>query len=257
MGQLGRVGGLGHGERIYAVRFIEDTGYVVTFRQVDPLYTIDLSQPGNPTVVGELKVAGYSAYLHPVGKDLLLGVGQDAGEDGRTTGTQVSLFDVSDPAKPTRVAQYAVGSQSSSSAEFDHHAFLYWPKTGLVVIPLQLYDWDGGNVNQFVGALGLRVGSDSIEEIGRISHPSDEYSLWDVQRATVIGSRVSTLSAAGLLASKLTDLTAGPFVEFPSKPIYTQCGGPYTKETATTDCPYYGDPGSTEPMPMPATAGAE
>ena len=107
---LGQVGGLGKGERIYAVRFIGDVGYVVTFRQVDPLYTLDLSQPARPRVVGELKIRGYSAYLHPLAADLLLGIGQDASERGTTLGTQVSLFDVSDPARPSRLHQWAVAA---------------------------------------------------------------------------------------------------------------------------------------------------
>ena len=81
--QIGKVGGLGKGERIYAVRFLGDVGYLVTFRQVDPLYTLDLSNPAAPKVAGELKITGYSAYLHPIGEDLLLGVGQDATEQGR------------------------------------------------------------------------------------------------------------------------------------------------------------------------------
>ena len=99
--QAGRIGELGKGERVYAVRFVGDTGYVVTFRQIDPLYTLDLSQPERPRVLGELKIPGYSAYLHPIGEDLLLGVGQDADENGRPLGTQLSIFDVSDLRKPT------------------------------------------------------------------------------------------------------------------------------------------------------------
>ena len=101
---VGRADGLGRGERIYAVRFVGDKGYVVTFRQVDPLYTLDLSKKTDPRVVGELKILGYSAYLHPISDDLLLGVGQDATAQGRTTGTQLSLFDVSDPRNPARKA---------------------------------------------------------------------------------------------------------------------------------------------------------
>src|SRR4051794_12456497 len=242
MGQVGRLGGLGAGERIYAVRFIGNTGYVVTFHQVDPLFTLDLSHPGSPTVAGELQVAGYSAYLHPLGKDLLLGVGQDAGDDGRATGTQISLFDVSDPAHPKRLAKYAVGSHASSTAEFDHHAFLYWPKTGLVVIPLQLYDYENSDPTPFVGAIGLHVDRDGIDEVGRVAHPSDDCSLWDVQRATVIGERVFTLSSAGMLASKLSDLSeAAPFLTFPDKPVYTSCGGPYAKGApeSAQSCPVY------------------
>jgi len=72
--QVGQVRGLGRGERIYGVRFLDDIGYVVTFRQIDPLYTIDLSAPARPRVAGELEVEGVSTYLHPIGKDLLLGV---------------------------------------------------------------------------------------------------------------------------------------------------------------------------------------
>jgi hypothetical protein len=82
----GEVGGLGRGERIYAVRLIGDEGYVVTFRQTDPLYTLGLSDSASPRVAGELKIPGYSAYLHPVGDHLLLGVGQEATEDGLLPG---------------------------------------------------------------------------------------------------------------------------------------------------------------------------
>ena len=108
--EVGRVGGIGRGEQIYAVRFIGDAGYVVTFRQVDPLYTLDLSDAAEPRVVGELKIPGYSAYLHPVGDGLLLGIGQDANSDGITSGVQASLFDVSDPAAPARLSHVGLGS---------------------------------------------------------------------------------------------------------------------------------------------------
>ena len=135
--QAGRVGGLGKGERVYSVRFVGDTGYVVTFRQVDPLFTLDLSQPERPRVLGELKIPGYSAYLHPIGDDLLLGVGQDVDEkSGRPLGTQLSIFDVSDLRKPTRLHTQHLG-QGWSEAEHDHHAFLFWPRTGLVMIPFE------------------------------------------------------------------------------------------------------------------------
>ncbi len=81
---------------------------------------------------GELKIRGYSAYLHPIGDGLLLGIGQDATEEGRVLGTQASLFDVSDPAAPRRLDSFALG-KGWSEAEQDHHAFLWWPRTGLAV----------------------------------------------------------------------------------------------------------------------------
>ena len=88
-------------------------------------------------MLGELKIPGYSAYLHPIGEDLLLGIGQDATDEGRPLGTQISLFDVSNLRSPTRLHKQHLG-QGWSEAESDHHAFLYWPRTGLVVVPFEL-----------------------------------------------------------------------------------------------------------------------
>jgi hypothetical protein len=207
---IGEVGGLGEGEQIYSVRFVGDVGYVVTFRQTDPLYTIDLSDPTAPTVAGELELLGYSAYLHPIGDDLLLGIGQDATAEGQTTGTQLSLFDVSDPANPTRLQQAAIPG-ASSAAEYDHHAFLYWPETGLAVLPIQSY---GGDVfscppdatcaapESFNGAIGFHVATDGIDEVGRISH--DDGSA--LARSVVVGDTLYTLSESSLVASDLTTL---------------------------------------------------
>ena len=203
--QRGQVGGLGRGERIYAVRFIEDQGYVVTFRQVDPLYVIDLSDPAKPSVAGELKVLGYSAYLHPVGRDLLLGVGQDATEEGRTRGTQLSLFDVSDPAAPRRTHQRTLG-QGGSEAEYDHHAFLWWPARSLAVIPIQSHGED-----PFVGAVGFDVrGGTGIAEVGRVTHPGAA----SVRRSLVVGDRLFTVSDAGIRSSRLDTLADVAFARF-------------------------------------------
>ena len=159
----GRADGLGRGERIYAVRFVGDKGYVVTFRQVDPLYTLDLSKKTDPRVVGELKILGYSAYLHPVSDDLLLGVGQDATAQGRTTGTQLSLFDVSDPRKPSRKAGVSL-ENASSDAEFDPHAFLFWKPANLAVVPLSVYG--DSDSQRFEGAIGFKIGTASVTEAG-------------------------------------------------------------------------------------------
>src|ERR687897_1643427 len=146
----------------------ESESHVVTFEQTDPLYTIDLSDPADPWVAGELKILGYSAYLHPIGDGRLIGVGQDATEDGRQLGTQVALFDVRDPAAPTRVAQ-ATLPNSSSGAEWDHHAFLWWPDASLVAIPVSAYDG-----TPFEGLVGYTVDVDgaTITERGRIVHPT-------------------------------------------------------------------------------------
>jgi uncharacterized secreted protein with C-terminal beta-propeller domain len=131
---VGSVSGLGKGERIRAVRWFDDLAAVVTFRQTDPLYLVDLSTPAKPRVRGELKIPGYSAYLHPVGGDRLLGVGQDADAGGRTTGLQVSSFDISNAAKPTRTDKVGLG-QGYTDVENDSRAFTYLPGRRLAVLP--------------------------------------------------------------------------------------------------------------------------
>ena len=209
--RLGAVGGLGRGERIYAVRFLGDTGYVVTFRQVDPLYTLDLADPARPVVRGELKIPGYSAYLHPVGDDLLLGVGQNATADGGVTGLQLSLFDVSDLARPARLAQVDLGSRySGSEAEWDHHAFLFWPPTGLAVLPIDSED--------FSGAAGFAVSrAGGIAALGQIAHAPGGRDAFapPVRRAVVVGDRLFTISALGAKASALAGLADAGWVAFP------------------------------------------
>ncbi len=195
--QLGQVGGLGPDERIRAVRFLGPVGYVVTFRQTDPLYTVDLADPERPRVAGELKLLGYSAYLHPIADGRLLGVGQDATEQGRVTGTQVSLFDVSDPARPVRVARHDLGLGSWSEAESDHHAFLWWPATRLAVLPVSQH--------AFTGALGLRVGAGGIAEAGRVAGDGGA----PVRRATVVGDRLFLLGDTAMQVVSLATLAPG------------------------------------------------
>ncbi|HEX7745679.1 MAG TPA: beta-propeller domain-containing protein [Micromonosporaceae bacterium] len=200
--EVGRVTGLGRNERIYAVRFLGDTGYVVTFRQTDPLYTLDLRDPAKPRVTGEVKISGYSAYLHQVGDGRLLGIGQDADLRGRVKGAQVSLFDVRDPARPVRIAQYRVAG-AYSEAEFDPHAFLFWPADGLLVVPVTAGDGTRSEV------LALRVGDRTLGDLGRIRHPAvDRAPAYDsvIRRSLVVGDVLWTLSDAGLMATRTADL---------------------------------------------------
>src|SRR5262249_53010080 len=136
-----------------AVRFVGNTGYVVTFRQIDPLYTVDLSDPEQPRVLGELKLSGYSAYLHPIGEDLMLGIGQEADDAGHPLGTQLSIFDVSDLRNPKLLSRAQLGP-GWSEAESDHHAFLFWPKTGLAVVPFDV-NAAGFRVNRAAGIASL------------------------------------------------------------------------------------------------------
>ena len=217
LAEVGLVDGLGKTEQIYSVRFMGDVAYVVTFRQTDPLYTVDLSDPTSPEVVGELKILGYSAYLHPLGDGLLLGVGQDATETGRTQGTQISVFDVSNPADPRQVDKLTLSKGSNSEVEYDHHAFLYWEPTGLVMIPVQQYWWDSEKESAFIGAIGLEVDSDGdLHEIRRVAHPGNEDWDWRarIHRSIVIGDSVYTISSKGIMKSDLADLAEQAFTGF-------------------------------------------
>ena len=213
LSRIGGVGGLGRGELIYSVRFIDDKGYVVTFREVDPLYTLDLSIPTAPRVVGQLKIRGYSAYLHPAGDDLLIGVGQDATRGGQALGTQISLFDVSDPRNPRRLHHRTLASGSWSEVEYDHHAFLYWPPAKLAVLPVDADDSRGRSL--FNGAIGFRLGADTgIAEGFRVSHGTQRRPM-SVTRSLVVGDTIYTLSGAGLAANSLSTFGGLGFAAFP------------------------------------------
>ncbi|HEX7096791.1 MAG TPA: beta-propeller domain-containing protein [Acidimicrobiales bacterium] len=168
---VGQVGDMGRGESIYSVRYSGDVAYVVTFRRTDPFYTVDLSDPAAPRVLGELKIPGYSSYLHPIEDDLVIGVGQQATDEGRIQGLKVSLFDVSDLAAPAELATWTL-RDSSSVAEYDHHAFLYWPATKQLVLPLNVYSPD--DRDGFFGAVVLHVDRSGITEAGRVEHPPVE-----------------------------------------------------------------------------------
>jgi len=179
--QLGQVGDMGKGEQIFSVRFVGDIAYVVTFRQTDPFYTVDLSDPAAPVVLGELKITGFSGQLHPLGPDHVLGIGQEATEEGRTTGAKVTLFDVSDLSDPIDVANWTVDN-SWSDAQWDHKAFLWWPQENLAVLPVQ--NWQ----EQFFGAVAFRIDLEAgtLTEAGRIDHAPDRDAAVGATDCTVL-----------------------------------------------------------------------
>ena len=178
LAEVGSVGNIGRGEQVQSVRFVGDVGYVVTFRQIDPFYTIDLSDPANPEILGELKIPGFSSYLHPISDSLVLGVGSDADEDGRITGAKVSLFDVSDLAAPREVAVWTA-PDGWNDVGWDHRAFLWWAPENLAVIPVNVW-------GEWVGAVVLRVADGTITEVGRVDHTveGEEPGQTDCRRLT-------------------------------------------------------------------------
>lgn len=125
LNKIGSVENLAPGERIFSVRFMQDKGYIVTFRQVDPLFVIDISNPASPKVTGELKVPGFSNYLHPLSDDILLGIGQNVDEKtGRQEGIKLSIFDVSEQGKPKELSSITLGSSGSYAEVLNNHKAL-------------------------------------------------------------------------------------------------------------------------------------
>ncbi|MEK6873743.1 MAG: beta-propeller domain-containing protein [Nanoarchaeota archaeon] len=229
---IGSVEDLAQGERIYSARFMEERAYMVTFRQVDPLYVIDLSNPRNPEVLGYLKVTGFSNYLHPYDENHIIGIGKEANEEGRVQGLKIALFDVSDVENPKEVAKYEVDKKwSDSNALYDHKAFLFDREKELLVIPISYSEETGKEENQFgrvypiyrywQGAYVFNIDLDGIELRGKIDHKENEsgqgyyYSESAVQRSLYMDDVLYTISRRFIKANDLDDLQEINEVELP------------------------------------------
>ncbi|HOW29444.1 MAG TPA: beta-propeller domain-containing protein [archaeon] len=180
-------------ERIYSVRFMGDKVFLVTFKQIDPFFVIDLSDRENPEVLGYLKIPGYSSYLHPISDTLILGVGQDTKENQwggtSTDGVKVTLFDVSDYSDPKEVATYKVSAENSyTQVQEDHKAFLYIEKNNLIVLPVSEYFNTRGNETNFYV---LEIKDDDIVKKEKLSHNQDYGNLL---RSLYIGDELYTIS---------------------------------------------------------------
>ncbi|MEM9695250.1 MAG: beta-propeller domain-containing protein, partial [Myxococcota bacterium] len=144
---LGSVRGLAPGERIFSARFVGDRGYVVTFRQVDPLFVFDLSQPSQPQLLAELKIPGFSEYMHPIeGGDYLLTIGRDGDENGATTWgeTAFQIFDVRNPTDPQLIHKTVV--EGDSEASYDHRAFTFFGD--MLAVPFTSWNEGSSSVSQ-------------------------------------------------------------------------------------------------------------
>lgn len=134
--ETGRIDNIAPGEQVYSARFLGNTGYFVTFKQVDPLFSVDLSDPANPTILGQLKIPGFSEYLHPYSEDLLLGIGMSADDAGATDGVKLSMFDVSDPANVSEVATEVLEEAYYSDIFYDYRAALIDPASNMIGFPI-------------------------------------------------------------------------------------------------------------------------
>jgi inhibitor of cysteine peptidase len=224
LGQVGEVEDLARGESIYAVRFMGERAYVVTFKQVDPLFVLDLSNPRQPKVLGELKIPGYSNYLHPIDRDHVLGIGKevdptidadkvhsdDAVYYTAIQGVKLSVFDVSDVTKPRELFKEVIGERGTESPVLtNHRALLYEPERELLALPISVAKLKAGPYGSepqtiWQGAYVYQLNlDDGFVLRGRISHVKDpdatKPQYWyagddEVQRIVRIGTSLYTLS---------------------------------------------------------------
>ncbi len=235
LGLVGSLEGLAPGESIYSARFMGDRAYLVTFKKVDPLFVIDLSNPEEPEILGKLKIPGYSDYLHPMDENHLIGIGKDTveaeeGDFAWYQGIKMAVFDVSDVEKPRELHKVVIGDRGTDSyALHDHKAFLYDAKKELLVVPVLLAEIDEGQWGDdmpdnaygdyvFQGAYvyDLTI-EDGFDLRGRITHIDDEdafdrygYYYYDygyaVKRSLYMDDVLYTVSDNRVQANSLDDL---------------------------------------------------
>jgi uncharacterized secreted protein with C-terminal beta-propeller domain len=252
---LNIVGGLRNiapGERIYSARFMGNRGYLVTFKKVDPFFVIDLSIPYEPKILGELKIPGYSNYLHPYDENHVIGIGKetveaDSGDFAWYQGVKISIFDVTNVRNPKELSKFIIGDRGTNSdALYDPHAFLFSKNKQLLVIPIQLAEIDeskypnGAEPNThgeytWCGAYVFKLSAyGGIKLEGRITHLDDNeltdignsyyssYSLFyskKVKRSFYIEDVLYTVSDYKVKANNMEDLSEISIVELPNENI--------------------------------------
>ena len=252
---IGKVGDIAPDESIWSARFIGDKAYIVTFRNIDPLWTIDLSEPTNPRIIGELKIPGVSTYIHPVGDTHLLTIGIAGDDEGLDWGvTQISFFDVSDFSNPILESELKLNpapngengwSYSHSEATYEHKAFQYWESDGLLAIPMSTSRWFENSITEdgkeyyyygyeYVSKLMLINATPEQpleiynENIDHSSYYGSRYS-WDspdIKRSIFMGGGdyIYAISEKAITAHNVATMEKTGSVELPSdkKPIYEQ-----------------------------------
>jgi inhibitor of cysteine peptidase len=230
---VGKLEDLAPGEQIYSARFMGDRLYLVTFRNIDPLFVIDLSNPTAPKVLGQLKVTGYSGYLHPYDENHIIGIGKETEYDAEEDfswyqGVKISLFDVSDVSNPVEVSKYEIGDRGTQSPVLnDHKALLFDKEKNLLVIPVLVAEMDLSKYKEEVpdwaygeyvwqGAYVLDISLDVLELRGRITHMDDNADLlkrgyyfgsyYSVQRSLYIENVLYTISGMKVKMNNLETL---------------------------------------------------
>lgn len=222
--QVGAVNDLAKGERIYSARFMGDKAYLVTFKETDPLFVIDTKNPKAPKVLGELKIPGFSNYLHPIGENHLLGIGYDTEvkmEEGSkepivyTKGMKLSLFDVTDFNNPKEQQAVIIGGRGTySPVQYDHKALFRDSRQNYYGFPVTIYSptdeedqlkYEGTGAHIYkVTTKGIELAADMIEKARPGEQYEDSYNV--VQRLLYIEDELFTVSR-----SKVTSFNGKTF----------------------------------------------
>jgi uncharacterized secreted protein with C-terminal beta-propeller domain len=252
--EVGRVDNIAPEERIWSARFDGDRCYLVTFRQIDPLWVIDMSDETNPTILGELEIPGVSTYIHPLSRDHLLTIGMGPGEDGLGldwSNTRLSLFNISDPTAPSvddvlslsPVANpYDSGwTWSYSEASYEHKAFQYWAPKGMLAVPLSTYNYDSwydengrySYAYNYVSKLvivNISEDSGNMSVHGTVDHSdfyngdqtNSYYNNYNIRRSIFMGDFIYAISAQGVTATNLTtmEVSASVGIEYEEQCYY-------------------------------------
>jgi uncharacterized secreted protein with C-terminal beta-propeller domain len=238
---VGNISDIAPGERIYSARFMGKRAYMVTFDKVDPFFVIDVSDPYKPEILGELKIPGYSDYLHPYDENHIIGLGLDTvlAEGGQFSwyqGVKLSMFDVTDFNNPKETSKYIIGDRGTHSiAQRDPHAFLFSLRKNLLVIPIQLYEideaktnvepntrgeftWEGAYVFDVTAEYGFRLKGRITHHDGGFSYNyrSYGYELESIYRSFYISDVLYTVSFSALKASSMDALVEINKVDLPN-----------------------------------------
>ncbi len=237
MKQIGALEGIAPDERIYSTRFIGERLYMVTFKRIDPFFVIDLSSPSEPTILGELKIPGFSDYLHPYDENHIIGIGKET--EGNqwggisVKGVKLALFDVSDVSNPRQVDKFEIGSSGTDSEALrEHKAFLFDREKNLLVLPIRevkgqrVFDSLRGYYRQNIwqGAYVLGIDENGFSLRGKVSHNEgneDSRHYWGspyaVRRSLYMDDVLYTVSSRKILMNDLDDLDTVNSVDLPFK----------------------------------------
>ena len=241
--EMGRVDGIAYNETIWSARFVEDRAYIVTFENMDPLWTIDLTNPTSPRIMGELEVPGVSTYIHPLSDDAILTIGLGPADEETGLGldwshTRLSLFNVSNFSNPLLSQVLSISpvdepdsgwSWAWSEATWEHKAFQYWEPKGMLAVPLNTYRFDyyyddDGRYHydyDWVSKLIIvNVTEESLEIHGEVDHShlyeTEENHWWNsynIRRSIFMGDYIYAISHAGVTVTHLDSLEEVDFVQ--------------------------------------------